>query len=286
MSWTRKALVWQNSSLPLRKAIYLPVVQVSFRHTTDLTEITNHEPAVDYGKSLIVVKEGDAAEQGDGSDVATKDKSLQISSNKSLASKLNIGMRIPSFKVLNQADARPWHFQELLKSNGTWRVVVFAGNLGSPGQVEKLATIGKALGAPDSFVRRFSPKASKTELVFEILAVHSGRRQQTTIFDFPEIFRNFDERDGWDYSKILVDDQSYHEGHGHIYDNYGIDPEEGCVVILRPDQYISYIGPIDEYEALDKFFSGFMITQAHVEAEQKPSASGGIASHPKAEGSQ
>ncbi|KAK5047754.1 hypothetical protein LTR84_006419 [Exophiala bonariae] len=218
--------------------------------------------AVNYGKSIIVVKEGDAAEQGDGSDVATKDKSLQISSKESLATKLTIGMRIPSFKVLNQADARPWQFQELLKSNGTWRVIVFAGNLGSPRQAEKLATIGKSLGGHESFVRRFGPKPNKNETVFEILGVHAGRRQKTTIFDFPEIFRTFDERDGWDYSKILVDDESYHEGHGHLYDNYGIDPEEGCVVVLRPDQYISYIGPVDDYESLDKFFSSFMIVQA------------------------
>lgn len=268
----RKASVWLSSRWPLRRAICLPVGLVSTLHSTDSIEIANHEPAVDYGKSVIVVKEGDAAEQGDGSDVATKDKSLQISSNQALASNLNIGMRIPSFKVLNQADARPWHFQELLKSNGTWRVVVFAGNLGSPQQAEKLATIGKALGGSNSFLRRFTPKDSKPDSVFEILAVHSGRRQQTTIFDFPEAFRNFDERDGWDYSKIVVDDQSYHEGHGHIYDNYGIDPEEGCVVILRPDQYISYIGPVDDYDTLDKFFSGFMIPQAPMETAEKPRA--------------
>ena len=234
---------------------------VSTLKSTKLVETANRESAVDYGKSVIVAKEGDAAEQGDGSDVATKDKSLQISSTPALASKLNVGMRIPSFKVLNQADARPWHFQELLKSNGTWRVIVFAGNLGTPKQTEKLATIGKGLGGSNSFVRRFTPKGNKVDSVFEILAVHSGRRQQTTIFDFPEIFRNFDERDGWDYSKISVDDQSYHEGHGHIYDNFGIDPEVGCVVILRPDQYISYIGPVDDYDTLDKFFSGFMIPQ-------------------------
>ena len=29
-----------------------------------------------------------------------------------LAKKIDIGKRMPSFKVLNHADARPWHFQD------------------------------------------------------------------------------------------------------------------------------------------------------------------------------
>jgi phenol 2-monooxygenase len=79
--------------------------------------------------------------------------------------------------------------------------------------------------------------------------------------DFPEIFRPFSERDGWDYWKIYVDDQSYHEGHGKAYENYGVDPKKGCVVILRPDQHVSWIGDLEDSADMDLFFSGFMKAQ-------------------------
>jgi phenol 2-monooxygenase len=94
-----------------------------------------------------------------------------------------------------------------------------------------------------------------------VLTVHSAPRQETTIFDFPAVFRPWDETDGWDYWKIFVDDQSYHEGHGHAYQNYGVDPEKGCAVVLRPDQYVSLVTEVDDYEGLDHFFSGFMVEQ-------------------------
>ena len=81
------------------------------------------------------------------------------------------------------------------------------------------------------------------------------------IFNFPLIFRPFEPSDGWDYSKILADDESYHEGHGQAYKKYGIDPKKGCAVILRPDQYVSWVGEMDDYDMMDKFFSGFMREQ-------------------------
>lgn len=39
-----------------------------------------------------------------------------------------------------------------------------------------------------------------------------------------------------DLHKIYIDDETYHNGHGHAYDFYGIDPERGAVAIVRPDQ--------------------------------------------------
>lgn len=216
--------------------------------------------AVDYGASMIVAKSGDSEKQGDGTDVLGKSE-LRVVSQQDLATEVKVGMRMPSFKVLNQADARPWHFQELLKSNGRWRVVVFAGNVKDKSQKSKLDALGKKLGRERSFLKRFTPPSKKYDSVIEVLTVHSAPRQETTIFDFDPAFRPWDDSDGWDYWKIHVDDQSYHEGHGEAYQNYGIDPEVGCALILRPDQYVSWVGEVDAYEAMDNFFSGFMIEQ-------------------------
>lgn len=74
--------------------------------------------AVNYGASVIVAKSGSTTDQGDGTDVSVSNK-FRVVSDQSLAPEVLIGKRMPSTKVLNQADARPWHFQELLPSNGT-----------------------------------------------------------------------------------------------------------------------------------------------------------------------
>jgi hypothetical protein len=57
---------------------------------------------VDYGASIIVAKDGDAAEQGDGTDVSQKQKALRVIGHQELATNIKIGMRMPSFQVLNQ----------------------------------------------------------------------------------------------------------------------------------------------------------------------------------------
>ncbi|KAK3057636.1 hypothetical protein LTR09_001820 [Extremus antarcticus] len=216
--------------------------------------------AVDYGSSLIVAKSGNVEDQGDGTDVSVSSK-FRIESMQSLAPGIKIGMRMPSTKVLNQSDARPWHFQELLPSNGRWRVVVFTGDISQPEQKSKMETVGKAFNDEASFLRRFTPADARYDTVFEVLAVHSAPRTSATIFDFPEVFRPYDDVDGFDYMKIYVDDVSYHEGHGKIYETFNIDPK-GCIVIIRPDQYVSYVGPTDDTEAINCFFSGFMRVSA------------------------
>lgn len=138
---------------------------------------------------------------------------------------------------------------------------MFAGNVKDEKQKSRVDTLGKKLGGEDSFLKRFTPGSKRYDSVIEVLTVHSAPRQETTIFDFKPAFRPWDEADGYDYWKIFVDDQSYHEGHGEAYKNYGIDPNKGCALILRPDQYVSWIGEMDDYEAMDKFFSGFMLKQ-------------------------
>lgn len=170
-------------------------------------------------------------------------------------------MRMPSFKVLNQSDARPWHLHELLKSNGRWRIIVFPGDIHNAQTRSRLEKLGEKLNAPDGFIRRYTRPSEPIDDLIEVLTVHAAPRKETTVFDLPVIFRPFSPTEGWDYSKILVDDVSYHEGHGEAYKNYGVDPQKGCAVILRPDQYVSWVGEFDDYEMMGSFFEGFMREQ-------------------------
>jgi len=122
----------------------------------------------------------------------------------------------------------------------------------------RVQKLGKSLADPSSFIHRFTPQGNPIDSVIEFLTIHSAPRATTELHDFPEIFHPFSKRDGWDYWKIYVDDQSYHEGHGRAYENYGVDAKKGCLIILRPDQYVSWLGELEDVQDMDRFFSAFM----------------------------
>lgn len=210
--------------------------------------------SVDYGASMLVAKEGNAAEQGDGSDVSPSLKTAVIGKQE-LATHTKIGMRFPSFKVVNQADARPWHFQERLRSDGRFRLIVFAGNVLSPSQKSRLGSFCSALSS--------SSIASHLYKDIDVLTLHSARRTDVELLrDFPEVLHPFDKRTGWDYDSVYADDKSYHEGDGEAYKNYGVEKETGCVVVTRPDQYVGYIGVLDGEEGwtgVEKYFRGVFV---------------------------
>ena len=39
----------------------------------------------------------------------------------------------------------------------------------------------------------------------------------------------------------------------------GIDREKGCMVVVRPDQYVAHVLPLDGVEDLATFFAGFLM---------------------------
>lgn len=139
--------------------------------------------------------------------------------------------------------------------------------------MQRLHSLGEKLQSSESFLRRFTPTGARYDSVIEVLTVHVAPRTAVSVLEFPEVCRPFHPTDGWDYWKVFVDDESYHEGHGQMYQNYGINPSEGCAVILRPDQYISYVGPMDAYENMNEFFSAFMIAQDATKNFSKADAS-------------
>ncbi|KAK7424034.1 hypothetical protein QQX98_000644 [Neonectria punicea] len=222
--------------------------------------------SVNYGPSNIVAKAGDPLAQADGVKVVsppgvtlTEEK---LAEKQALATGLPVGMRFNSFKVLNQACARPYHFQERLKADGRFRVVLFAGDILDPAQKTRVDAFCAQLDSPDSFLHRVTPAGAKLDSVIEVLTIHSSRRQETELLrDFPSILRPYDEHFGYDYEKVHVDDESYHEGYGDAYKNYGVDRKRGCVVAVRPDQYVAWVGSLEDFDDLSKYFEGCLVME-------------------------
>jgi phenol 2-monooxygenase len=216
--------------------------------------------SVNYGASMLVAKPGDTADQGDGTDVLSShtDDTTQstIVGTQGLAPNIILGMRIPSHKVLNQSDARPHHLQSLLKSDGRFRIILFAGAIHSPAQKSRLTSFCAALSCSPFL-------SSYVHTHIALLTVHAAKRADTEVLrDFPDVLHPFSENLGWDYDSVFVDDESYHEGFGDAYGNYGIDRETGCVVVTRPDQYVGFIGALDGeggWESVEAYFRGVFV---------------------------
>ena len=59
-----------------------------------------------------------------------------------------------------------------------------------------------------------------------------------------------------DYEKTFCSD--LHQG-ADIFDLRGIDRTQGAMVIVRPDQYVANVLPLDAHDALAAFFGGFLL---------------------------
>ena len=49
-----------------------------------------------------------------------------------------------------------------------------------------------------------------------------------------------------------------HKGVGDIFDMRGINRDKGCIVVVRPDQYVAHVLPLGGYDELATFFAGVL----------------------------
>lgn len=85
-----------------------------------------------------------------------------------------------------------------------------------------------------------------------VYLIHSASRTEVNIWNLPEIFRPPDEDTGIDYGNVFADNESYHVGGGKAYYNYGVSPQ-GCIVLLRPDQHVAFMGGLGDAGELEWF---------------------------------
>jgi phenol 2-monooxygenase (NADPH) len=62
-------------------------------------------------------------------------------------------------------------------------------------------------------------------------------------------------------------------GRGDIFDMRAIDRAKGCIVVVRPDQYVAEILPLDDRKALTAWFAGFMRPASAPDPRRRPGRS-------------
>ncbi|RDV05398.1 FAD-binding monooxygenase [Undibacter mobilis] len=178
-----------------------------------------------------------------------------------LAKGFAIGMRFHSAPVIRVADAMAVELGHTVKADGRWRLLAFApkGDAGQAGG--PIRALCEFLGgSPDSPVRHYTPKGADIDAVIDLRAVFQQGHRDIDVGGLPALLRPAKGKFGLtDYEKAFAPDL---KGGRDIFDRRGIDRERGCLVVVRPDQYVGQVLPLDGFGELSAYFGGFLVPQA------------------------
>jgi 2-polyprenyl-6-methoxyphenol hydroxylase-like FAD-dependent oxidoreductase len=178
-----------------------------------------------------------------------------------LAKGLTIGMRFHSAPVIRLADARPLHLGHTVKADGRWRIFAFAAAEDPVAASSRLRALCEFLAeSPRSPVRRYTRKGADIDSVIDVRAVFQQGHRELTIEAMPSFLMPAKGRYGLrDYEKMFCPDL---QNRNDIFDMRSIDRNGGCMVAVRPDQYVAHILPLDAHAELGAFFDAFMTPRA------------------------
>jgi phenol 2-monooxygenase len=184
-----------------------------------------------------------------------------------LAEGFVVGKRFHSAPVMRLADAKPVHLGHVLNADGRFRIFAFAG-AGNP--AASGSTIRRLCDflAEDrqSPIRKYTRRGEDIDAVIDVRAVFQQAHRELAIEAMPALLLPRKGRHGLhDYEKMFCADI---KGGNDIYAMRGIDREAGCIVVVRPDQYVAHVLPLDGYKRLVSFFDGFMLPQSDRDARR------------------
>ena len=173
--------------------------------------------------------------------------------HQNLAHGFAIGTRFHSAPVVRVADAKPVHLGHAARADGAWRIYVFADV-----DSAKLLRLAQFLDeSPKSPLRRFTPSGSDIDTVIDVRAIFQQSHRDLSIERMPPILLPKKGRFGLiDYEKVFAADL---KNGPDVFDARGIDRRLGAMVIVRPDQYVANVLPLDDFAALTDFFAQFLI---------------------------
>jgi hypothetical protein len=175
-----------------------------------------------------------------------------------LAEGFTIGMRFHSAPVNRLADAKTVQLGRTVRADGRWRLFAFADAEDPAGPASRLGALCEFLaGSPESPVKRSTPPKADIDSVIDVRAIFQQAHRDLAIEAMPAFLLPSKGR-LWlrDYEKMFCPDL---KNRADIFDLRGVDRRRGCMVIVRPDQYVAHVLPLDAFAELGSFFEGFML---------------------------
>ena len=178
-----------------------------------------------------------------------------------LATGFEIGTRFHSAPVIRLGDAKRVHIGDTITADTRWHLYAFSGSKNPSGPDTQISKLCDYLEHdPNSPILKHNPKGDDIDSVISICGIFQQHHHKLDFESLPSLLKPlkgcFQIKD---YEKIFCPDLKTGDD---IFDMRGINREKGCIVIVRPDQYVAHILPLDAYDELAKFFSGFLLDKA------------------------
>ena len=177
--------------------------------------------------------------------------------HQALATGEPVGRRFHSAPVVRLADAKQMQLGHVAQADARWRLYAFAGRADGSAPGSAIHRLADWLERdPKSPVVKHTRPGEDIDAVIDFRAVFQQTFDQLAYEDMPSLLKPRTGKLGLqDHEKVFCVD---HKGLGDIFDMRGIDRERGCMVVVRPDQYIAHVLPLDGFDELAAFFAGVL----------------------------
>jgi phenol 2-monooxygenase len=109
---------------------------------------------------------------------------------------------------------------------------------------------------PHSPVVKHTRPGEDIDAVIDVRAVFQQTFDQLAYEQMPSLLKPKTGKLGLqDYEKVFCVD---HKGAGDIFDMRGINRDQGCLVVVRPDQYVTHVLPLAAVDELAAYFAGVL----------------------------
>jgi len=174
-----------------------------------------------------------------------------------LAQGFEIGKRFHSAPVVRFADAKPVQLGHVIEADGRWRLFAFATTEDPAHRSSGIRKLAEFLeNSAESPVRRYTPAGEDIDAVIEVIAIFQQGYRELEIGTMPALLWPTKGIYGLrDYEKMYCPDLDNGED---LFDIRAINRDSGCIVVVRPDQHVAHVLPLDGFAELAAFFDEFM----------------------------
>ncbi|MBT2485164.1 MULTISPECIES: FAD-dependent monooxygenase [unclassified Microbacterium] len=170
-----------------------------------------------------------------------------------LAAGFPLGKRFKSAEVIRVGDGNVVHLGHHARADGRWRVYAFGDRSGAA-----LAAWAEQAG---SLFARFTPSDADADAVFDVKAIHQRPYEDVEVTTSPALFQPKTGPLGLtDWEKVYAAGPSKWT-ETDIFEARELS-RDGVVVVVRPDQYVAGVFPLDGVAELQEFLEGALLPAA------------------------